>query len=338
MPEQPVNKQNNPITKLTIEGFKSLRHVEDLELKNLNILIGSNGAGKSNFVSYFEMVKEIAERRMQTWVDNQGGANRILSFGVKETPELSSRIEFNSDYYEIKLRAVIGDRVLQIIPHSALDTIPIWRIYYCHDTSETAAIKRPCSLHDNAYLRPDGANLVAFLYRMKFENTDAYHKIIETVRLAIPFFDDFDLDPKRLPTDEQQLWLLWRQKGSDYPFIPHQLSDGSLRFIFLATALMQPNPPSTIIIDEPELGLHPYALTLLAALIRSASERVQVIVSTQSVSLVNEFDVEDLIIVERENGETVFKRLNDDDFKSWLEDYTLGELWQKNILGGRPPQ
>lgn len=101
---------------------------------------------------------------------------------------------------------------------------------------------------------------------------------------------------------------------------------------------MQPNPPSTIIIDEPELGLHPYALTLLAALIRSASERVQVIVSTQSVSLVNEFDVEDLIIVERENGETVFKRLNDDDFKSWLEDYTLGELWQKNILGGRPPQ
>ena len=104
----------------------------------------------------------------------------------------------------------------------------------------------------------------------------------------------------------------------------------------MVTALLQPDPPSTLVIDEPELGLHPYAITLLGALLRSAAERMQVIVSTQSVALLNEFNIEDLIVVDREDSGTVVKRLDEDDFASWLEDYTIGELWQKNILGGRP--
>lgn len=130
--------------------------------------------------------------------------------------------------------------------------------------------------------------------------------------------------------------LLWRQFGSDYPLWPSQLSDGSLRFICLVTALLQPQSPSTIVIDEPELGLHPVALNLLGALLRSASKRMQVIVSTQSVSLVNQFSVEDLIIVEREGGASVFKRHREIDCQQWLDDYSVGELWEKNILGGRP--
>jgi predicted ATPase len=129
---------------------------------------------------------------------------------------------------------------------------------------------------------------------------------------------------------------LWKQTDSDYALWPSQLSDGSIRFICLVTALLQPDPPSTIIIDEPELGLHPYAITLLGSLLRSASSRMQVIVSTQSVPLVNEFDLDDLIVVEREKGATVFKRLKVDEFNNWLEDYSVGELWEKNILGGRP--
>ena len=142
--------------------------------------------------------------------------------------------------------------------------------------------------------------------------------------------------PEETPTEEQLINLQWRQKNSDYILWPSQLSDGSIRFICLVTALLQPEPPSTIIIDEPELGLHPYAITLLGALLRSASKRMQVIVSTQSVPLVNEFELEDLVVVDREQGDTVFKRLNREDFATWLEDYTVGELWQKNILGGRP--
>ena len=163
-----------------------------------------------------------------------------------------------------------------------------------------------------------------------------YDQIVKTVQLAIPFFGEFVLKPTTLQTDEQQIRLLWKQKESDYPLWPSQLSDGSLRFICLVTALLQPDPPATIIIDEPELGLHPYAITLLGALLRSAALRTQVIVATQSVQLVNEFKIEDLIIVECENGCSLFRRCREEEFKSWLENYSVGELWEKNILGGRP--
>lgn len=146
------------------------------------------------------------------------------------------------------------------------------------------------------------------------------------------------LKPQSLPTEEEQIRLLWRQQDSDYPFWPSQLSDGSIRFICLVTALLQPDPPSTIIIDEPELGLHPYAITLLASLLRSASKRMQVIASTQSVPLVNEFSIDDLVVVERDKSATIFKRFEEDEFKIWLEDYSVGELWEKNVLGGRPPK
>ena len=171
---------------------------------------------------------------------------------------------------------------------------------------------------------------------MQSEAPTVYSQIRKTIRLAIPFFDDFVLNPMTLASEEQLVRLLWKQEGSNYALWPSQLSDGSLRFICLVTALLQPNPPTTIIIDEPELGLHPYAITLLGALIRSAATRTQVIVSTQSVALLNEFEVDDLIVVDRESGGSVFRRLDQSELASWLEDYTIGELWQKNILGGRP--
>ena len=211
-----------------------------------------------------------------------------------------------------------------------------WKVFHFHDTSETAAVKRLGAVHDNDYLRPDAANLAAYLFKLQKDNPDVYSQICKTVRLAVPFFDDFVLKPTQLSSGEEQIRLLWKQTGSDYPLWPSQLSDGSIRLICLVTALLQPNPPSTIIIDEPELGLHPYAITLLGALLRSASKRMQVIVSTQSVPLLNEFELDDLIVVEREDGGSTFKRLEADQFESWLEDYSVGELWEKNILGGRP--
>jgi len=132
--------------------------------------------------------------------------------------------------------------------------------------------------------------------------------------------------------------LEWLQKDSDYPFRPSQLSDGTLRFICLATALLQPRPPATMLFDEPELGAHPFALTLLANLFQQAAKHPsqQVIVSTQSAQLVNEFEPEDVIVVERTQGESVFRRLESAKLSGWLEDYTLGELWQKNVFGGGP--
>ncbi len=364
-----------PINSLTIKGFKSIKEMKSLKLSSgINILIGSNGAGKSNFVSYFRMLSEMAQGRLQNWVSRQGGADRILSFGLKETMSIESVVKFNLNQYTFELVPNVdggmifekeevyfdgpkrgaknypmgsGHKESQLnntkeywysaFPFT-LDAISKWKVFHFHDTSDTAGVKRELPVHDNEYLRADARNLAAYLYKVRESNFELYEEIRDIVRLAIPFFDDFILKPRMLETGEELINLQWRQHNSDYPLWPSQLSDGSIRFICLATALLQMETPETIIIDEPELGLHPYAITLLGALLNSASKRMQVIVSTQSVPLVNEFSIDDLILVEREDDATVFKRVEEDDFTLWLEDYSPGELWQKNILGGRPPR
>lgn len=361
---------------MSIRGFKSIQNLEDFELTSINVLIGANGAGKSNFVSFFKMLSEMVASRLQSWTRKQGSADRIVSFGVKETEKLSASIRFGLNGYDFVLEPTVDGQFIfakeslyfegfhygpkQIglgsghtesklqkayeagkpgnVEDYCYNSIASWKVFHFHDTSDTAGVKRLGSLHDNEYLRPDASNLAAYLYRLLQEHPDVYQQIRKTVRLAIPFFDDFVLTPQKLATEEQQIRLLWTQRDSDYPFWPSQLSDGSIRFICLTTALMQPDPPSTIIIDEPELGLHPYAITLLGALIRSASKRMQVIVSTQSVPLLNEFSIHDLVVVEREQGATVFSRHETADFEAWLSEYSVGDLWEKNILGGRPSE
>ena len=362
------------IGRLSIQGFKSIQNLDCLSLHNLNILIGANGVGKSNFVSYFRMLSEMVDCRLQKWTTNQGSADRIVSFGVKETKKLQSFVEFGLNGYKFELEPTLdgsfsfaSEQLFYDGPYYGKKWIPLgaghkeslfkekmktakkgdvtdycyssisnWKVFHFHDTSDTAGVKRLGSLQDNEYLRPDASNLAAFLYKLQDETPEVYGQICKTIRLAIPFFDDFVLKPRMLKSEEEQIRLLWRQRESDYSLWPSQLSDGSIRFICLVTALLQPDPPSTIIIYEPELGLHPFAITLLGSLLRSASKRMQVIVSTQSVPLVNEFSIEDLIVVEREQGATVFKRYEEGDFRAWLDDYSVGELWEKNILGGRP--
>lgn len=362
------------IETLSIVGFKSIRKLEKLQLNRLNVLIGANGAGKSNFIAYFRMLNELVEGRLQLWTSKQGGADRILSYGVKNTSRLESSIRFGINGYDLALESTadgslvfsseelffdgpyygisqprlgsghlesrLKDADLGSTPKKiakfCYDAISDWQVYHFHDTSDTAGVKRYGSLHDNEFLRSDASNLAAFLYRLRDEDQRSYEKIRKTVRLAIPVFDDFVLKPRTLPTEEQQIRLLWTQRNNDYALWPSQLSDGSVRFICLVTALLQPKPPSTLLIDEPELGLHPYAIALLGALLRSASKRTQIIVSTQSVPLVNEFTIADLLVVDYRHGESIFSRYDEDEFSDWLEDFSVGELWVKNLLGGRP--
>ena len=154
--------------------------------------------------------------------------------------------------------------------------------------------------------------------------------------MIAPYFDDFMLEPKE--SNDELIVLKWHQKGCEDVLNASQLSDGTLRFICLTTLLLQPSElqPATIIVDEPELGLHPYAITMFAEMVKQVSSKKQIIISTQSVELLNEFDVEDVVVVNKDNdGSSKFSRLKEDELKDWLDDYTLGDLWQKNILGGR---
>jgi predicted ATPase len=361
------------LDKIAVTGFKSINQME-LELYPLNLLLGANGAGKSNFIGVFELLNQIVNQNLQLFVGKVGGADQLLHYGRETTDELRLHLQFGRNAYECVLVPTTNDTLIfaeeTVYYHSpagghqkhrslgsghketrlyedvtrsprgmgtyVLDAMRSWQIYHFHDTSDSAKMKGTSDLDDNRFLRPDAANLAAFLYLLQKTNPLYYQSIVDTVRLVAPFFDDFMLRPS--PFNLNKIKLEWREKGSDTYFDATLLSDGTLRFISLATLMLQPPDtlPATILLDEPELGLHPYAIAILADLLQSAAEQTQVIVSTQSVTLVNQFEPEDIIVVDREEGESVFRRLSEDQISIWLDDYALGDLWEKNILGGRP--
>lgn len=356
----------NQMSRIVLHGFKSIRDC-DLKLRELNVLIGPNGAGKSNFISFFRLIQQMLEGKLQLYVSKQGGPDALLHFGRKRTEQLRAEIYFGNNGYKFTLEPTQDNRMMfaeenfwwnmkgdwsisfghfETEVESQKDrtaiyeyTVPAmksWRLYHFHDTSETALVKQRHGINDNLYLRSDARNLAAFLYLLKDQHPSHYKRIIKTVRLVAPFFDDFLLRPQ--PDSKDQIEVEWTEKGEDVPFKAHLLSDGTLRFICLATVLLQPEQfqPETILIDEPELGLHPFAINLLASLLRSTSKKRQIIVSTQSTDLLNEFSSDDVIVADRREGFTHLHRLDSDALKSWLNEYSLGELWQKNILGGRP--
>jgi len=362
------------IDKITLKGFKSIRNLEDFALRNLNILIGPNGSGKSNFVSFFTFLREAVEGRLGVYVAKKGGADDHLFLGPKITKQLyaylhfglhgyeisleptlrgslvfaDERIRFDGDeksvavntsigtgHYESKLREQRRASANWMTSRPVTDSIPRWAVYHFHDTSDESPIRRACSERDYERLREEGENLAVYLLMLRDRHQETYEKIRDVVRLAAPFFDDFKFRP-RPANGDKTLQLEWTQKGSDYPFLVAQLSDGTLRFIALTTALLQPDPPATILVDEPELGLHPYALNLLAGLLKKAAAKTQIIVSTQSASLIDNFEAEDIIVVDRKDGASTFERLSSERLQEWLKDYSLGELWEKNIFGGRP--
>lgn len=210
------------------------------------------------------------------------------------------------------------------------------RVYQFHDTSSTSQIRSPAYINDNRFLMSNGGNLAAVLYCLKETEPKAYKRIVSTIRQIAPFFGDFELAP--MSVDPKSILLDWREKWGEQKFGPHQMSDGALRAIALITLLLQPEAalPAVIVIDEPELGLHPYAIGVLASLVKRASHHCQVILATQSPALLDEFEPEDVVVVDRESKESTFRRLGPDQLDSWLEDYSFSEVWEKNVFGGGP--
>lgn len=360
-----------PLKSIGIEGFTSIRSAT-VALGQLNILVGANGAGKSNFVQALELLGRIVDGELGLFVGLNGGASALLtndgtarihleldaepnSYEAALVPAANDElifeqetIYFQADGYERPYNQVLGHghretrlaeeaerRPGRIAAH-VIQLLRGCKVFHFHDTSADAPVKRLVPTADNVTLRKDAGNLAAYLLRLQ-ESSDraeqaAYRRIVKTIQLVAPFFRDFVLRPD----SNDRILLRWQQQDSDAVFSGNQMSDGTLRFVCLATLLLQPELPALVVLDEPELGLHPFAIVQLAGLLRQASARSQVLIATQSVTLMNQFEIEDLIVVERKAGASEFTRPDLATLREWLDEYSLGELWEKNLLGGRP--
>jgi predicted ATPase len=222
-----------------------------------------------------------------------------------------------------------GDDTARVIRHLLRQCV----VYQFHNTSETARIRQRWDEKDNRFLKEDAANIAPFLFRLRESVPLAYRRIVETVRQVMPFFADFVLEPTN-----GRILLQWQEQQTDVVFGAHQASDGTLRTIALIALLLQPTEdiPAVLILDEPELGLHPFAINIVAGLVKSVSAHRQVLLATQSMTFIDHFEAEDIIAVNRKGRESEFVRPDPERLREWLDEYSLADLWEKNILGGRP--
>ena len=376
------------LKEISIKGFKSFRDKTTIELGKLNVLIGANGAGKSNFISVFQLLNNALTGNLQGYTMRYG-AEHFLYNGRKTTQkfELAFKVKTNNalDSYELDVNFQAPNRLfvsreyidyqkkgkdssftheiensgyelglpnlskqVQIgreaknpiltTGHAIYGLLAKMQVYQFHDTTDTSRIRGSVNKTDGKYLKSDGGNTAAVLYAVKNipEYQSYYNKILNYVRRVMPDFQDFELTG--YPENTSEIFLTWRKAGVDAVFSPKQLSDGTIKFIALATLLLAPERviPKIIVLDEPELGLPPMAIHILANMVKQASENAQVILETQSSLLLDHFQPEDVIVADTKSGTTVLNRLNSEELSEWLKNYSLSELWDKNVIGGQP--
>ncbi|MDX2971607.1 AAA family ATPase [Kribbella solani] len=363
-----------PLRRIEVSGLTSIGHAQ-LDLSSpVTLLVGPNGAGKSNVVDAFEMLGRVIDRQLnehlirnggfaailhrptdpaltpeaielEVWGDWQGDASNGYKVVIEPAPDdtalvhETTRFHDRSKYsrpYDDALAAARESRLRAAATDDAkaayvLRVVSGCRVFHFDDTSADAPPKRRIDTADNLTLAPDAQNIAPVLRRLRTDDPSRYQRIVRTVRTVAPYFDDFVLEQ-----EGGAIRLRWRERGLDSVFSAGNLSDGTLRFVCLAVLLLQDNAPGTIVLDEPELGLHPFAIHQLAALLRRAAQDRRVVAATQSVTLLEQFSVEEVAIVERTSAGTKIQRPDPGELQQWLSEYSLGELWEKNLLGGRP--
>lgn len=361
---------------VTISGYKSIAADSPvhLSLNDINILLGANGAGKSNIISFFTMLSYMMNKSFGLYVAKAGGANSILHYGAKSTPVISGRLVFSNDksedVYSFSLAYAAPDRLVvteenltwqrqgenqpyhvvlnpnfnesslvdsdNTVARSIYWLLSYCKVYQFHDSSAEGPLRQSCPVETANYLQSHGNNLPSFLLFLRENYNSSYRRIVSYVSDVIPQFQDFYLEPVG-----NSISLRWiDNSATDYRFSAHQLSDGSIRFIALAALLLQPHRtmPDVIIIDEPELGLHPYAISQLAEMIKDAAKHAQIIISTQNKDLVDYFDLNNITVVEMDEDKQCTKTamLDKNEYGLWIKHYSISEMWDKNVIGGRP--
>ena len=368
--------QRTKLQEVTIKGYKSIAFDKPVTLKlgDVSILLGANGAGKSNIISFFRMLSYMMSKSFGKYVEISGTSNALLHYGVKKTRIMSGELKFadkkSIDTYSFSLTNAAPDRLIiteeRILWHrngeekpyeialepnfkesalaesddpvakSIFQMLSYCKVYQFHDSSAEGPLRQVCPVETANYLQSHGNNLPSFLLFLRENYKNSYQRIVDYVRDVVPQFQDFYLEPVNGFVSLR--WL--DNSATDYRFNAYQFSDGSIRFIALAALLLQParTMPNVIILDEPELGLHPYAITQLAEMIKDASIHTQIIIATQSKDLVDHFDIGNISVVEmdKETQATSVTHLSDKEYHLWLQNYTVSELWDKNIIGGRP--
>jgi predicted ATPase len=354
------------LTKTVIRGYKSIKYCE-LDLRSINVFIGANGAGKSNFLSALEFLQSVLAREL-SYYGAKKGIDNLFHNGKEVTDSIIAEFYFGDDIYMFDIgytesnslfismeslyfdgKHLLGEgehsesmalNLLRGMPGntniSTLMLNPSWIVYRFQDTTASSRKKSEQEISNDVAFMSDGRNLAAFLYRLKQSFPRDYATIVRAVQMVAPYFEDFILTPKEL--NNEQIELRWQHKESKVIYGASQLSDGTLRFVCLATLLLQPDElqPSILIIDEPELGLHPFAISIFAEMVHKVAIDKQVIIATQSADLLNCFTADDIIVVDYDKDGSKFERKNSETLAYWLEnDYTLSDLWNNNVLGGR---
>ena len=344
---------------IDIKGYKSIKDLH-LELNPINILIGANGAGKSNFISFFGFLKTAYDQLLRVTVAKNGGVDKYLHNGRKNTAKISCKLSFDggecvygftldtgvdsffvlsemmNEWTAIKGSSSNPELNIKTIGFGGQgsyirDYLNGLKVYHFQETGINSPFNSDPKINDYHILQSYGANIASFLYHLKQNDPIIYNRIVKVIQSIAPYFLDFELKPNT--EGSEYIRLAWKDKYSENLYGVTDFSDGTIRFIALATLFLQPKPPTVIIIDEPELGLHPFAINKLAGLVQAvASKGTQVILSTQSVELVNCFSPEDIITVDNIDGVSTFERLDSKKLAVWLNDYAVGDMWRQNLL------
>lgn len=360
------------IAEVSITGFRSLQRIEKLVLPQLTVLIGANGVGKSSFIRFFEMLGwMLRARHLQEFVLRQGGGDDQFFMGSRSTPNIEAelRIETKSGFNDYRFGLAhlsAGDSLM--LTHEAYryssntrsgparwtdlpgvrreSTLPdqdnstaktICRLlrqcstYQFHDTSANASVRQRWDVTDSVYLRSDGGNLAAVLLDLREKELPRYLQLLRQIQRVFPMLEDFILEAVA-----GKVLLRWKSRYSDKIFGAHLTSDGTLRLFCLLTLLSLPDErlPDVLFFDEPELGLHPHAIILVAEMLKRVAKIRQVFIATQSPYMVDCFDLENIIIAEAQAGATSLRNLPREQYQQWLDDdYLLSEVWLKTPIG-----